>query len=109
LLGQGPLCAAYGFDPLHAFLHRRFCEIGALLEFLQDARALVLLLEALDRAIDRFVFSNDDAYQTSSPPFGVNRLLLCFNILDDVLKKAALAEPFERYDNGAGSARCLLF
>lgn len=68
LFRERPLRPPDGLDPLHSFLHGGFREIRALLELLQHSRALVLLLEALNGAVDGFIVCNDDADQTKSPP-----------------------------------------
>ena len=68
LLGQRALCTPHGFHSLHAFLDRGLGKIGSLLELLQNSRPLVLLLEPLDRAINRFVLRDDNTNQTLSPP-----------------------------------------
>ncbi|TLY29472.1 MAG: hypothetical protein E6K56_08400, partial [Ignavibacteria bacterium] len=73
LFHQCTVAAADSFDPLHPFLHRRFGEIGALLHFLQNSRAFILLLETPDRPVDVLVFLQDDPDQL------IHLLLFYFN------------------------------
>ncbi len=62
-LDDGSLSAANRLHLLHSLLHRRLCEERSLLEFLQDARALVLLLEPSDRSVNGFFLTDYDANQ----------------------------------------------
>jgi hypothetical protein len=59
----GSLCSPNGLCQFHPFLDRRFREKRTLLYFLQDAGPLILFLEPSNSAIDRFVFTNDNADQ----------------------------------------------
>lgn len=63
----GALGAADGLLLFHSLLDGRLGIISPLLEFFQNARTLVLFLEALDSAVDGFVFLDDDADQVVSP------------------------------------------
>lgn len=53
---------------LHSPLDRRLCEEGAFLEFLQYSGPFILLLEAFQGTIDRFIFVYNYADQIHSPP-----------------------------------------
>jgi len=79
------LCTANCLDPFHAPFHRRFREERALLELLQHARPLVLLLETPNRTIDRFILTNDDTYQMNHLPRMAGSCVskLCRNDLRD--------------------------
>lgn len=65
---KGPLRTADGLCFLHPPLDGRLGEERALLEFFQNTRPLVLLLEAADRAIYRFVLTDNDADQSIHLP-----------------------------------------
>ena len=54
---------ADGFDFFHPFFNRRLREIRAFFEFLQNAGSFVLLLKALQCAIDGFVVIDIDTDQ----------------------------------------------
>ena len=61
-------CPPHRFHFLHAFLDGRFGKVGTFLELLQNARALVLLLEAAQRAVDGFMILYNYADHINSPP-----------------------------------------
>lgn len=63
----GAFRAADGFLLFHALLDGRLGVVSPLLEFLENARTLVLFLETLNSAIDGFVFLHNDADQVMSP------------------------------------------
>ena len=114
LLGLRALSTPDGFDFLHPSLDGGFRKIRALLELLENARTLVLLLEALDGAIDGFVIRDHDADQTKSPPSNLERstdrtlavivLLLC----DDAFQKPSFSQLLKGDDDSSVTPRCPL-
>ncbi len=71
LLGERALCPSNCLYSLHAFLDGGFGKVGSFLEFLENTRALVFFLEALECAVNRFVFRNNYADQIVSPPSNI--------------------------------------
>ena len=68
LFCEGALRTPDGFDLLHPLFDRGLRKVRTLLEFLQNSRSFILLLETLDRAINRFILSNHNTDQLNSPP-----------------------------------------
>jgi hypothetical protein len=61
--------AARGALAEHLILDRRLLEERTATKLLQNASALVLLLEAAKCAIDRFMLLDDNPYHVSNPSF----------------------------------------
>ena len=101
------LRAPNGFDFLHSFFHRWFCEKSALFEFLQNARPLIFFLETLESTVDRFIFVDNYADQKQSPP-RICTKIYCSNLLcRQVLDQTTRPELLERDQDGSSAARRL--
>ncbi len=105
LLSHCPLRAAHGFHLLHPFLDGGFGEVGALLKLLQHTGAFVLLLEALDRAVNGFVFRYNNTDQLRSPPSVVYQSPICRSIGVRPRPAARLAPPVPSCSRGAVAHR----
>lgn len=55
--------SADGFYLFHPLLDGRLRKVGSFFEFFQDSRPLIFLFKSLYRAVDRFVFLYNNAYQ----------------------------------------------
>ncbi len=62
------LRAAYSFYALHSLADRGLREVGSLLEFFENSRALVLLLETPQCSVDRLILLHNDADQSNHLP-----------------------------------------
>ncbi len=93
-LFRDSLLATNGLQPRHAVRDRRFRERRATLEFLQDTRTLILLLEATNRAVYRLTFLNGYSDQCVSPPLGsifiVKSFVNCRLLLYPLSKSSSL-------------------